>query len=51
MVSEFWSGCAKEERPFTEMGDSHVGCAGGFAYNNQLEMIAVNDVARNHDEE
>jgi hypothetical protein len=50
MVSEFWSGCGKEERPFTEMGDLHVGCAGGFAYSNQLEMIAVNDVGRNRDE-
>lgn len=31
-------------------GDLHVGCAGGFAYSNQLEMIAVNDVGRNCDE-
>ena len=32
------------------MGDLHVGCAGGFAYSNQLEIIAVNDVGRNRDE-
>jgi len=39
MVSERWSGCGKEERPYTEKGDLRLVCAEDFVESNQLEMI------------